>query len=93
MSAASTAGERAGGVQSQAWPVLPLSVPEWRRLRWRLGLAVPQTARPILGWSQGRRRHQTVATYDQHTHRAALVGVMAASSSCYHWLVLGLCFV
>jgi hypothetical protein len=47
------AGEkRSGGVQGQPRSRLPLSVPELRRLLWRLVLAVPQTAPHILAWSQ-----------------------------------------
>jgi hypothetical protein len=41
-------------------------------------LAVPQTARHILGWSYWRRWHQTVATYYHYKRREALVGALAA---------------
>jgi hypothetical protein len=68
----------AGGVQGQAWPGLPLSVPELRRLLWRLVLAVPQTVRHILAWSQWRRQHQTTAQYYHYKRREARVGAMAA---------------
>ena len=34
-----------------------------RRLLGRLVLAVPQTTRQILAWSQWRRWHQTLAQY------------------------------
>jgi hypothetical protein len=61
-----------------------LSVPELRRLLWRLVLVVPQTLRHILAWSQWRRRHQTIAQYDHDKRREALVGTIAAYSSCYH---------
>jgi hypothetical protein len=47
-------------------------------------LAVPQTARHILAWSQWRRRHQTIAQYDHDKRREALVGTIAAYSSCSH---------
>jgi hypothetical protein len=77
-SAVPHAGKPAGGVQGQAWPGLPLSVPELRRRLWRLVLAVPQTARHILAWSEWRRRHQTIAQYDHDKRREALVGAMAA---------------
>ena len=70
--------EPAGGVQGPAWPRLPLSVPERRRLLWRFVLAVPQTVRHILAWSQWRRRHQTIAQYDHDKRREALVGALAA---------------
>jgi hypothetical protein len=53
-------------------------VPELRRLLWRLVLAVPQTARHILAWSQWRQHHQRVAQYYHDKRREALVGVMAA---------------
>jgi hypothetical protein len=55
-----------------------LSVPELRRLLWRLVLAVPQTVRHILAWSQWRRRHQRVAQYDHYKRRELLVGAVAA---------------
>jgi hypothetical protein len=77
-SAALPRGQPAGGVQGQAWPRLPLSVPELRRLLWRLVLAVPQTVRHILAWSQWRRRHQRVAQYDHYKRRELLVGAVAA---------------
>jgi hypothetical protein len=55
-----------------------VSIPEVRRLLWRLVLAVPQTARPILSWSQWRRWHQTIAQYYHYRRRLALVGAVAA---------------
>ena len=55
-----------------------MSVPELRRLVWRLVLAVPQTARHILAWSQWRRRHQTIAQDYHYKRREALVGTIAA---------------
>src|ERR671918_1814376 len=61
-----------GGVQGQPWSRLPLSVPKMRRLLWRLGLAVQQTARHILAWSQWRRRHQSRAQYYHDKRRGAL---------------------
>src|SRR6266850_1479218 len=38
----------------------------------------------MLAWSPWRRPHQTIAQYDHDKRREALVGAMAASSSCYH---------
>jgi hypothetical protein len=55
-----------------------LSVPELRRLLWRLVLAVPHTVRHILAWSQWRRQHQTIAQYYHYKRRETLVGAMAA---------------
>ena len=55
-----------------------MSVPELRRLLWRLVLVVPQTVRHILAWSQWRRQHQTIAQYDHYQRREALSGAMAA---------------
>ena len=55
-----------------------MSIPELRRLLWRLVLAVPQTARHILRWSHWRRWHQTIAQYYHYRRRQALVGAVAA---------------
>jgi SRSO17 transposase len=44
-------GEQSAGVQGQPWPHIPLSVPEIRRLLWRLVLAMPPTVHHILAWS------------------------------------------
>jgi hypothetical protein len=77
--------EPSRSVQGQPRPPLPLSVPEVRRLLWRLVLAVRRTASHILAWSQWRRRHQTVAQYYHDTRREAWAGVWAAelfSSHC-----------
>jgi SRSO17 transposase len=77
-SAAPPGGEPAGGVQGPARPGLPLSVPELRRRLWRFVLAVPQTVRHLLAWSQWRRRHQSIAQYYHYKRREALIGAMAA---------------
>jgi hypothetical protein len=53
-------------------------VPEIRRLLWRLVLAVQQTARHILAWSQWRRRHQTSAQYYHYKRRGALAEPLVA---------------
>jgi hypothetical protein len=55
-----------------------VSVPELRRLLWRLVLVVPHTVRHMLAWSQWRRQHQCVAQYYHYKRREALVGAMAA---------------
>lgn len=67
-----------GGIQGQPRSRLPLSVPEIRRLLWRLGLAVQQTTRHILAWSQWRRRHQTSAQYYHDKRRGAFAEFLAA---------------
>ena len=77
-SATSPGGEPADGVQGPVRPGLPLSVCELRRLLWRLVLAVPQTVRHILTWSQWRRWHQTVAHSYHDQRREALAGALAA---------------
>jgi hypothetical protein len=77
-SAAAPGDEPAGGIQGQPWPRLPVSVPELRRLLWRLVLAVPHTARHLLAWSQWRQHHQRVAQDDHYKRREALVGALAA---------------
>jgi len=47
-------------------------------LLWRLVLAVPQSARHILRWSQWRRWPQTIAQDYHYRRRQALVGAVAA---------------
>jgi hypothetical protein len=49
-----------------------------RRRLWRVVLAVPQTTRHILAWSQWRRWHQTIAQYDHYKRREALAVALAA---------------
>jgi SRSO17 transposase len=71
-------GEQSGGIQDQPWPPLALSVPEIRRLLWRLVLAVPQTVHHLLAWSQWRHWHQRVARYYHYKSRGALAEVFAA---------------
>jgi transposase-like protein len=67
-----------GGLQGPAWPCLPLSVPEIRRLLWRLVLAVQQTAQHVVAWSHWRRWHQRLAQYDHDKRRGALAKLLAA---------------
>ena len=59
--AAAPDGEQPDGVQSRAWPGLPLSVPALRRRLWRLVLAGQQTAHPVWAWASWRRREQAPA--------------------------------
>ena len=49
--------ERPGVLQGSAGPDVLLSVPEIRRLLWRLVLAVQQTVIQISAWSRWRRWH------------------------------------
>jgi hypothetical protein len=51
---------------------VPLSVPELRRLVWRLALALQVTAEHILAWSRWRRWHQAVARWYHYKRRGAL---------------------
>jgi hypothetical protein len=55
-----------------------VSIPEIRRLLWRLILAVQQTAQQILTWSHWRRWHQGIARYYHYKRREALTSVLAA---------------
>jgi len=61
--------EQPGSVQGRAEPWVPLSVPEIRRLFWRLVLATRQTVGQILDWSAWRRWHQGVAQYYHYKRR------------------------
>jgi hypothetical protein len=49
---------------------VPLSVPEIRRLFWRLVLTVKQTIEHIVAWSAWRRWHQGVAKYSHYKRRS-----------------------
>ena len=53
--------EQPGGLPPVARPGRGLSLPEIRRLLWRLWLRVPAPARAILAWSAWRHRHQWLA--------------------------------
>jgi hypothetical protein len=44
-----------------------------RRLLWRLGLALQQTAQHLQAWSYWRRWHQEVAKYYHDKRRGALI--------------------
>jgi hypothetical protein len=48
-----------------------LSVPEVRRLLWRLVWVVVQPAEQVLRWSRWRRRHQAVAKAAHYKKRSA----------------------
>lgn len=50
-----------GRFQTQAWPYLPLTVPEIRHLLWHLCLARTAHTHLTLHWSRWRRHHQAVA--------------------------------
>jgi hypothetical protein len=70
--------EQPGGIQGQPWPDLPLSVPEMRRLLWRLVLAVRQTVQHVCAWSRWRRWHQGGARYYRYKRRGASAELLAA---------------
>jgi hypothetical protein len=48
-----------------------VSVPELRRLLWRVVLAVQHTVEYILAWSHWRRWHQSLAKYYHYKRREA----------------------
>src|SRR5205807_10606794 len=48
---------------------VPLSVPEIRRLFWRLVLALAPRVERILAWSRWRRVHQGIAKYWHYKRR------------------------
>jgi hypothetical protein len=50
-----------GGVQEAAWTLLPLTMPEVRRLLWRLVLGRRLLPQEVLCRSHWRRRHQAEA--------------------------------
>src|SRR5215831_2737408 len=77
-------GEQPGSVQSRAWPGVPLSVQEIRRLLWRWVLALQQIAHHILAWSRWRRGHQAIAQDDHYKRRGVAMEAWAASSINYH---------
>ena len=64
--------EFAGDLQSQAWTYLPLTVPEIRRLLWRLWLARLPAPEFVYGWSRWRRRHQATARFYHYQRRLLL---------------------
>jgi hypothetical protein len=63
---------QSGAIQSPAGTRIRLSVPEIRRLLWRVVLAVGHPAEHILAWSQWRRQHQAGAKYWHYKRRGAL---------------------
>jgi hypothetical protein len=50
-----------------------LSVPEVRRLLWRLLWMMLPSAAFVLAWSDWRRRHQAVAQHHHYRRRLAFV--------------------
>ena len=63
---------QSGGVQSPSRALVPLSVPEVRRLLWRLAWFVVPTAAFVLGWSRWRRQHQALAKACHYKRRLSL---------------------
>jgi hypothetical protein len=63
--------ETLGGIQSQARAGVPLSVPEIRRLFWRLVRATQQRVERMLAWSAWRRWHPGIARYWHYKRRAS----------------------
>ena len=62
--------KQSGSVQGIAGAVVPLSVPEIRRIFWRLELGTTQTVAKLLAWSIWRRVHQGIAKYWHYKRRA-----------------------
>ncbi|MCA1717247.1 MAG: IS701 family transposase [Actinobacteria bacterium] len=60
--------------ESRAVEPVPLTVPEVRRLLWRLVLARKPPTERVLGWSYWRRCHQARAKRCHYQRRAALHG-------------------
>ncbi|MDZ4871072.1 MAG: hypothetical protein CLLPBCKN_000460 [Chroococcidiopsis cubana SAG 39.79] len=56
-------------IQAPAWSELPLSVPEVRRLLWRLFWQWIPSTTYILDWSYWRRRHQAIAKFYHYKRR------------------------
>src|SRR5258708_8500659 len=56
--------------EHEAAQLLPLTVPEVRRLLWRLGWQAPATPEGFLSWSRWRTRHQATAKYFHIKRRA-----------------------
>src|SRR4029453_6994241 len=63
------AAPQSRSVQSGREPWVSLSVPEIRRLFWRLVLVTKQTIGQILDWSAWRRGHQGGAQYYHYKRR------------------------
>ena len=58
------------GLQEAARTLIPLTVPEVRRLLWRIVLERRPSLREVLGWSVWRRRHQAIARHCHYKTRA-----------------------
>ena len=67
------AGQKKGAQiqEHEAVQLLPLTVPEVRRLLWRLVWQAPATPEGVLYWSHWRRRHQARAKRFHIKRRAA----------------------
>jgi len=62
---------KGGGVKRADETLLPLTVPEVRRLLWRLVWAAPRDNHQVLAWSTWRRRHQARARRCHYQRRLA----------------------
>ncbi len=54
--------------------LIPLTVPEVRRLLWRLVWPLPPPPEFVLAWSRWRRRHQAQARRCHYQRRLAQLG-------------------
>jgi hypothetical protein len=61
-----------GEFKRSSWSLLPLSVPEVRRLLWRLFWQWIPSPTFILDWSYWRRRHQAIAKFYHYKRRLNL---------------------
>jgi hypothetical protein len=53
--------------------LIPLTVPEVRRLLWRLAWATAPPATHVLAWSTWRRRHQARARRCHYARRSTML--------------------
>lgn len=65
------ASKQVRGARTQAEDLIPLTVPEVRRLLAALIWHQPSTANTVLDWSRWRRRHQARARRCHYTRRGA----------------------
>jgi hypothetical protein len=49
--------------------LIPLTLPEVRRLLWRLVWRAPSPTSEVIGWSRWRRRHQAQAKHWHYRRR------------------------
>jgi len=66
-------GEQPAGVQGDPWALVPLTVPEVRRLLWQMLRPPPPDDVFVWAWSCWRRHHQAVATRCHYKRRCALL--------------------